>query len=130
MENKYSTYLNGQFFTTYIKYIYDEISLEDTKLKLKELIKKLNNSDDNEIDLYSNDDILNEILDFFKLIDETESLRNKYNEEYKQGKYQSADNGYYHCLKSYEKCEFYSISYIKLLSNLSNTKSKVIIVMH
>ncbi|KAL6600127.1 hypothetical protein U3516DRAFT_762236, partial [Neocallimastix sp. 'constans'] len=125
MKEKYSSYLNGQFYTVYIEYIYDEISLEDAKLKLKGVIRELNNSDDNEVDFYDNDDIMNEILDFLKQADEVELLRNKYNEEYNQGKYQIADHGYYQCLKLYDKYELYSISYVKLLSNLSNTKSKL-----
>ncbi|ORX75074.1 DnaJ-domain-containing protein [Anaeromyces robustus] len=125
MEKKYPSYLYGQFFTIYVKYIYDEITVNQAQSKLREIIKKMNNEDDNENDFFDNDDIVNEILDFLKQSEELESLRNKYNDEYKQGNYYSADHGYFQCLKIYNKYELYSISYIKLLSNLSNTKSKL-----
>jgi len=125
MESKYSSYLHGQYFSVYIKYMYDEISLEDVMFKMKNLIERLNNCADNEVDFYDNNDIINEILDFLKSVEEIDRLKNQYNEEYKKGKYKSADSGYYKCLKISNNNEIYGISYVKLLSNLSNTKSKV-----
>ncbi|OUM68417.1 hypothetical protein PIROE2DRAFT_3862 [Piromyces sp. E2] len=94
-------------------------------LKLKDLVKSLNDGDDNEVDFFDNDDIMNEILDFLRAIEEIDRLKSKYNEEYKQGKYRSADSGYYQCLKTLDYYELYGISYVKLLSNISNTKSKL-----
>ncbi|ORX48424.1 DnaJ-domain-containing protein [Piromyces finnis] len=125
MTNKYPLYLHGQFFSTYMQYIYDEIPTNDIIMKLKDIIKSLNNDDDNEVDLFENDDILNEVLDFHRAVEEIERLKKKHNDEYNQEKYKSADNGYYQCLKTLDFYELYGISYIKLLSNISNTKSKL-----
>jgi len=125
MEDKYSSYLHGQFFSSYMKYMYDDISLNDIMLKVKDIINSLNNCEDNEVDFYDNNDIVNEMLDFLKSAEEIESLKNQYNEEYKKGKYKFADNGYSKCLKISDSNEIFGISYVKLLSNLSNTKSKV-----
>jgi len=125
MEDKYPSYLHGQFFNIYIKYIYDEVSIDDIVLKLKDIIKSLNDGDDNEVDFYDNDDIMNEILDFLRAVEEIERFKSKYNEEYKHGNYKSADSGYYQCLKTSDYYELFGISYVKLLSNISNTKSKL-----